>query len=88
MHDILKVSCLVKAVPVLDDWQGFFNFVLVDNVAQGLIEVALGQRKRPDDNMERVLALFVRRCSETKVPIGELKRYLEVNMHIVSSAVS
>ena len=77
MHNTLKFSCLMKAVPVLDDWQGFFDFVAVDDVAQDIVEAALGQRKRPDDNMERESVFFVHHCSETKVPIAELKRYLE-----------
>ncbi|PNP47750.1 hypothetical protein THARTR1_10435 [Trichoderma harzianum] len=68
MQSVIKHSLNLRAIPDLSSWQGSFDFVPVDDVAEG-ITAAL-------HDVGQGLS-FAHHCGRAKIPVQELKQHLE-----------
>ncbi|KAE8409526.1 hypothetical protein BDV37DRAFT_78743 [Aspergillus pseudonomiae] len=72
VHTVLRYSRLLKSVPELPGWGGYFDFVHVESVARTVLETALAgvavDTKEP---------VYVHHCGETVVPVQQARAYVE-----------
>ncbi|RLL93808.1 hypothetical protein CFD26_101962 [Aspergillus turcosus] len=73
MHNVLKLSREIRAVPDLQGWEGFFDFIAVEAVARSLVDSVLSL-----DTTDRHRTLdFVHLSGQRVVPVAKAKEYLE-----------
>ncbi|RMD44214.1 hypothetical protein DV735_g784, partial [Chaetothyriales sp. CBS 134920] len=71
VQTIVKISVDRGVVPSTDDWTGAFDFVPVTDVATGICNQL--QAAAPSDGA----ILILHHCGDEKIPVGELKAFLE-----------
>ncbi|OQE37918.1 hypothetical protein PENCOP_c009G08357 [Penicillium coprophilum] len=72
VHTVLRYSRLLRSVPELPGWRGYFDFVNVDSVALAVVETALAN----DSSMTKG-PVYVHHCGDTVIPIQESRVFLE-----------
>ncbi|KAL9130700.1 MAG: hypothetical protein Q9217_001179 [Psora testacea] len=72
MHNLLKYSRLLKAVPDTDRMAGYFDFISVDRVAEGLVREVVQGSGGP-----RQPVRYVHASGELVLPVAGLKGFLE-----------
>ena len=73
MHNTLKYSRAMKAVPDLTGWKGYFDFIAVDTVATEIVSEVLSH-KQP---VAGTAPEYIHESGEVVVPVHEIKTYLE-----------
>lgn len=74
MQNVLKFSRDMCAVPDLQGWEGFFDFIDVERVAKGIVGSVVLNRPHP---MTRNQVEYVHASGETVVPVEGVKEHLE-----------
>ncbi|RDW61774.1 uncharacterized protein DSM5745_10446 [Aspergillus mulundensis] len=74
MHNVLRFSRLLRAVPVSEHWTGSLDFVCVGTVARGIVrEIEKGSPRRGEAG---VPVQFRHHCGDAVVPLTELRALL------------
>lgn len=73
VHTVLRYSRILKSVPELPGWGGYFDFVHVNSVARAVLETALGNLA-PVKTKEPV---YVHHCGESVIPVQQSRAFLE-----------
>ena len=74
VQNTLKYSRLMKAVPDLRGWNGCFDFVGVDSVANGIVGNVLNHEQVGEKSK---LPHYVHHCGEDVVEAKDLKAFVE-----------
>nr|AKL78827.1 GLNRPS8 [Glarea lozoyensis] len=72
MHNLLRYSRKMKAVPDLSSWRGWFDFIPVDDVASGILKATSLHRSLPSPVLK-----YIHQSGQIEVPIGDFKTFLE-----------
>ncbi|KAF8846563.1 hypothetical protein BDZ45DRAFT_755927 [Acephala macrosclerotiorum] len=70
VHNTLKYSRLLKAVPELKGWRGYFDFVHVDTVAQEVVSDVLSK----EEGLGK--PVYVHHSGEAVIPVHGIQEYL------------
>ena len=73
LHNTLKYSRLMKAIPDLTGAEGYFDFIAVDSVARGIVSHVLSRQKLPAPQSPT----YIHHSGETVVPMTGMKEHLE-----------
>lgn len=74
VQNTLKYSRLMKAVPDLRGWSGYFDFVGVDSVAKGIVGVVLNHELTAEKFEQ---PKYVHHCGEDVVEVKDMKAFVE-----------
>lgn len=73
MHNTLKYSRAMKAVPDLTGWKGYFDFIAVDTVATEIVSEVLSHKQPAAGKAPQ----YIHESGEVVVPVHDIKSYLE-----------
>ena len=69
IHNLVKYSRLMKAVPISDRWHGYLDFISVESVASGVVDEVVS---KGSGSIE-----YLHHCGALVVPITGMKEFLE-----------
>ncbi|KAJ5110598.1 hypothetical protein N7532_001133 [Penicillium argentinense] len=72
VHTVLRFSRILKSVPELPGWCGYFDFVHVDSVARTVLDAILAGTAVNTNE-----PVYVHHCGETVIPVQDARTYLE-----------
>lgn len=72
MHNLLKYSRLMQAVPVSDRWHGSLDFISVEAVASGVISEVLSSGSAEIESLK-----YLHHSGELVVPVAGMQAFLE-----------
>ena len=73
MHNTMKYSRLMKAIPDLSGSRGYFDFIAVSSVARGIVSHVLSHK----ESTIRQTPVYIHHAGETVVPISGMQDYLQ-----------
>lgn len=74
MHNLLKFSRLLKAVPESDQWKGYLDFISVEHTASGILQEVLNAQS--EDATSAPLKYF-HQSGDLVIPLASLKEFFE-----------
>ncbi|XEU96090.1 hypothetical protein FSHL1_001375 [Fusarium sambucinum] len=80
MQNIFRYSAETSSLPELSGWKGYFDFVPVENVAEGIVTTV---RETRDDKL-----VYRHHCGTKKIAVDDLKGYFETQQGKAMDTVS
>jgi hybrid polyketide synthase / nonribosomal peptide synthetase ACE1 len=72
MHNIIKFSREMKAVPEFPSWEGYLDFITVDRAAAGIIAKSIDSKKSWEDGV-----VYYHQSGEVQLPLTDMHAFME-----------